>query len=847
MSDSVAVVENEFIDEEYESRYIEDYITGIQVLATKEEVYATQVFSKILVEDYGYPKEVIQTRPQFRVKASPSDKSYKYPVDIAVFSNENKNREDVMIVVECKKPTREDGLEQLKHYLEFSRATIGVWFNGSERLYIRKYYKDGQIFFDDTLVNIPRYGQRVEDIGLYTKKDLKKTHNLKSTFIAIRNYLSGNAVGVVRDEEYARQIINIILCKLYDEKYTKDEDILTFRAGVNESHKDVAARIKKRFNEAKKMYKDVLTDEDKITLDDSTLTYVVGELQGFALMNAERDVIGDAFEVFIHRSLKGSQGQFFTPKNIVKAAIKILDPGIDDRIIDPSCGSGGFIVEALKYVHDKIDIQGKALNWPIEAIEAEKMSKINLNIRGIERDSFLSKVAKAYMVLMGDGKSGVFCEDSLKDPNLWKQETQVGIQLGAFDIVVNNPPFGAKIPVKGEAKLSQFNLGYKWKKNKKTNKWEKEPKIRDKQSPQILFIERCLQLLKEGGKLAIVLPDGVLSNPTDRYIVQYLLEHTELIGLIDLPMSTFLPYTPTKTHLLFAKKTKNPRNDYEFFMSYAKTCGHDKRGKDIKEDEIEMIVDYISKIDTLKEYNHLGFKMNISEVKNNILLPKYYNPDILKQLKEYESTNEYELKTIGELVREGILTISRGNEVGSENYGTGDIPFVRTSEIANWEIVTDCTQCISEEIYNQYKAKQNLQKEDILIINDGTYLMGRAAMITDLDIKCVIQSHFRILRVLDADYISPYTLLALLGLEIVQKQIESKCFRQGTISTLGDRLLEVVLPIPVNQSIKDQISKDVERVISQKRECKEKVQNYKLLGKNENLMGIKNKAKLGNL
>lgn len=847
MSDSVAVVESEFIDEEYESRYIEDYITGIQVLATKEEVYATQVFSKILVEDYGYPKEVIQTRPQFRVKASPSDKAYKYPVDIAVFSNENKNREDVMIVVECKKPTREDGLEQLKYYLEFSRATIGVWFNGSERLYIRKYYKDGQIFFDDTLVNIPRYGQRVEDIGLYTKKDLKKTHNLKSTFIAIRNYLSGNAVGIVRDEEYARQIINIILCKLYDEKYTKDEDILTFRAGVNESNKDVAERIKKRFNEAKKMYKDVLTEEDKITLDDSTLTYVVGELQGFALMNAERDVIGDAFEVFIHRSLKGSQGQFFTPKNIVKAAIKILDPGIDDRIIDPSCGSGGFIVEALKYVHDKIDIQGKNLNWPIEAIEAEKMSKINLNIRGIERDSFLSKVAKAYMVLMGDGKSGVFCEDSLKAPNSWKQETQVSIQLGAFDIVVNNPPFGAKIPVKGEAKLSQFNLGYKWKKDKKTNKWQKEPKIRDKQSPQILFIERCLQLLKEGGKLAIVLPDGVLSNPTDRYIVQYLLEHTELIGLIDLPMSTFLPYTPTKTHLLFAKKNKKPRNNYEFFMSYAKTCGHDKRGKDIKEDEIEMIVDYISEIDTLKEYNHLGFKMNISEVKNNILLPKYYNPDILKQLKEYESTNEYELKTIGELVKEGILSISRGNEVGSENYGTGDIPFVRTSEIANWEIVTDCTQCISEEIYNQYKTKQNLQKEDILIINDGTYLMGRTAMITDLDIKCVIQSHFRILRVLDDDYISPYTLLALLGLEIVQKQIESKCFRQGTISTLGDRLLEVVLPIPINQSIKDKISKDVKLVISQKRNCKEKVQNYKLLGKNENLMGIKNKAKLGNL
>jgi type I restriction enzyme M protein len=320
--------------EELKEGYIYDYISGQQVKATPEEVEAVQIYSKILVEDYGYPKKNIQTRPQFRVKGSPSDTTYKYPIDITVFANDGKNRGKEIIIVECKKKTREDGISQLHDYLKFSEASIGVWFNGNHTSYVRKYIKDGKIYFDDELINIPIYGQRLEDIGLFKKKDLLPTHNLKAKFISIRNYLAGNAVGTTRDEELARQIINLILCKLYDEKFTKDDDIVKFRAGINESHKVVVKRIKDRFEEAKSAYKDVLDDNDTIDLDNKSLVYVVGELQNYSLMAAERDVVGDAFEVFIHRALKGGQGQYFTPKNVVKTAIEILDPQINDKIID---------------------------------------------------------------------------------------------------------------------------------------------------------------------------------------------------------------------------------------------------------------------------------------------------------------------------------------------------------------------------------------------------------------------------------------------------------------------------------------------------------------------------------
>ena len=165
--------------------------------------------------------------------------------------------------------------------------------------------------------------------------------------------------------------------------------------------------------------------------------------------------------------------------------------------------------------------------------------------------------------------------------------------------------------------------------------------------------------MREGGKLALVLPDGILSNPSDGYIVQHIMSKAEILGMIDLPMSTFLPYTPTKCHLIFFKRTDSPRKDYELFMSYSKTCGHDKRGREINEDEIQLIPEYLKNLDKKSVHNHLGWKMRLSDIKNNILLPKYYNPDLQNELKDYENTGKFKVKTLKELEDDGIIKINR--------------------------------------------------------------------------------------------------------------------------------------------------------------------------------------------
>jgi type I restriction enzyme M protein len=582
-----------------------DFISGLEIKSTPEEAEAVQVFARQLVEDYGYPKEHIQTHPQHRVKVRPSDTKKEYPVDIAVFKNEKKDENELYIVVECKKKNRKDGRTQLENYLTLSNAYLGVWFNGEERIFIRKFVKqNGEIIFEE-IPNIPQFGQRIEDIGKFTRQDLKPTHNLKAIFKSIRNHLAANTVGATRDEVLAQQLINLIFCKLYDEKYTAPDQIVKFRAGIDEKPKEVEKRILDLFKEVKTNVPEVIDDEDRISLDTNSIVYVVGELQNYSLMNSERDVVADAFETFIGHALKGGQGQFFTPRNVVKMIVDILQPTETDKIIDPACGSGGFLIDALKYVWENAEQKYTKLGWKEGDIEKKKIEIATKNFRGIDKDYFLSKVAKAYMNLVGDGTTGIFCEDSLELPENWRSETRDKIQLGTFDILLTNPPFGSNIKVEGEEKLKQYDLAFQWKKSK-TQQGLTKSNLKDKEAPQILFIERCLQLLKDGGKMAVVLPDGIFGNETESYVRNWILNNAKIVAIIDIPLETFLPHTGTKTSVLVLQKVAKAQlqSNYPIFLSIAEYCGHDRRGKEIDKDDIVEVAKHFQE---WKTKNNLNF------------------------------------------------------------------------------------------------------------------------------------------------------------------------------------------------------------------------------------------------
>jgi type I restriction enzyme M protein len=676
--------------------------------------------------------------------------------------------------------------------------------------------------------------------SIIKKKYLKKSLNLKHVFTSINHHLYGKLKYTDTDTRTrSKQIINLLLCKLVDEINKKPDDEVDFCIRNNETEEELYSRIQTFFNKhVRKKYKDVLDENEQITLNKELLYLIVKELENISLLQSSKDILSDAYEIFVSKILKDEAGQFFTPHNIVKFMVNYIDPEIDSKILDPACGHGGFLLEAKEVIWSKISSENKR----IESIS---------NLFGIDKDLFLAKISKLYLEILSNGKSYIFCEDSL-DPKSYMPQIKEIITNGSFDYIFTNPPFGVKIPINNKEVLSIYQLGHVWKNI--DNKWVIQTKLMKKQTPQVLFIERCIQLLNDGGRLAIVLPEGIFGNPTDRYVWEYLTSNGKILGIISLDQNAFQPYTCNKTSILFFEKIKNPPEDYLIDFAIVENVGHDKDGKilyKLKKDgskELDSagkpivndeLIHLHLKIKQAEEFHYLKeqkiFKIKYSQIKNKIFIPIYYT-GVEKTLKKLASDKNFTLFTIKDLIDRNIIYankggyLPRGDEIGSQVYGLGDIPFIRTSEINNWEINLDSYKKTSDEVYEQYKLKQNIEVGDILLVKDGgPNLIGKTAYITELDTKIIIQSHIYQIKTIEHDeFIDSYLLLYLLNLDIVQKQIQAITFIQGTIATIGNRIMEVVLPIPSNMNKRVEISRYIKNIIEDKKKIRIKVRDLSL-------------------
>jgi type I restriction enzyme M protein len=655
-----------------------------------------------------------------------------------------------------------------------------------------------------------------------TRADLRPPTNLKAIFEDIRNHLAGMTVGITRDEALAQEIINLLFCKIYDEINTPSNDKVSFQIVRHDDPNDLEERICDLFNKRVKAgYSDVFDANDRINLDPESLCYVVRKLQHLCIRDAERDVITEAFEVFIGPALRGGEGQFFTPRNVIKMMVDMLDPTAGELVIDPACGSGAILITALEHVRDKLEKIGTSTGFSREAFVCEKRKAASFFL-GIDKDRFLAKVTKAYMAIVGDGRRGVFCENSLEVPSSWHQSTKEKVGLGEFDIVATNPPHGSRIQVKGSRILEQYDLGKVWRRDKESGKWVISAVTKDTQPPQVLFIERCLQFLKPGGRMGIILPESLFGSLMHGYVMTWLRDKAKFVALISMPEELFQPYTHNKTCVAIIEKTQQDK-DYPIFMAIARWCGHDSRGNPIPYDDTPKITQNFREFEENANdlpYSRLGFVRNLSEIRSNIFVPKYYDPEIDLELKHLRSTHC--LVSIGQLVKEKVLTVSTGVEIGRLSYGTGTIPFVRTSDISNWELKVDPKHGVDEETYRKYASGADVKEHDILIVRDGTYLVGTTCMITKHDTKILFQSHICRLRVLKPDVLSPFLLLVALNSPIVKKQIRAKQFTQNIIDSLGNRIKELIIPVPKDAKLKDFLTAEAQKIIEERADLREK-------------------------
>ena len=409
--------------------------------------------------------------------------------------------------------------------------------------------------------------------------------NMQSAFRAIRSHLAANTVGSGRDEEFLKQTLNLVFCKLYDETTVNRDMPTRFYADHNEPASETAHRISLLFGDMRAAYPLIWDTEDRLGLDDETITYIVKQIQEFVLTEQDRDIVSEAFETMIGNTLKSSQGQFFTPRNVVKLLVEIVGPCADDLIIDPACGSGGFLVECLSHVLRS---------------EPSGTNDRAGRIVGIDRDEFLCRVANAHMHLTGSSATSVFCEDSLRRQESWRTSTRQHIGLGEFDIVVSNPPFGQDIQITEPSTLAQFALAHK-------NTASGKKQLRSSVRPEILFIERNLQLLKPGGVMAVVLPETFLHAPTSRQVMHFLAEGNNIQWIVDLPPNTFRPHTNAKCVAMVVQKGKDQDRLINFVV--AEQMGHDHHGKPLHRydnetqqvDETSVWDDIPEIIETIKE------------------------------------------------------------------------------------------------------------------------------------------------------------------------------------------------------------------------------------------------------
>lgn len=726
-----------------------------------------QSFIDELVGIYNYSIE--DMRLEYPVKVSPSDFHKSFPADIAILENGK-----VKIFVETKKEDvsiddSANGVGELKNYMALHPdVKWGIWTNGSDKIYIEKVYSP-KVEFKECF-NIPSKGffSVSEEIK---HEDLKYNVNLKGIFKSMRAYLAPNAVGTTRDETIASELIKLVLCKTYDEKFTQQGDYLQFHS-YNNDVELTFEKISEIYNQVKNKYDEVFKSDDEITLDKKSVFYVVNQLQQISLLNAERNVISDAFETIIGDSLKGSQGQFFTPKNVIKLAVKIINPTKNDRILDPACGSGGFLVESMIHVWKDLTYSGMSEMAILEEQKDYAMKKIY----GIEKDDFLAQICKSFMAVIGDGKSGIVVDDSLSFPNEYKSNN---IVLNSFDIVMTNPPFGKDIKLTNRIK-SQFL----------SNKVD------------IAFLERCIDLLVDGGKLAIVLSESIFHAPSYKKFRKEFFYKNNVTDIIDLPHDTFRPYNNAKCIVIILEKN---REQCEFIrMINIKEMGHDHNG-DIKyvfdyenheytnivEDDIPFIIDDLENNNESSRFiKYIDSQLVFDE---DIFVPRYYFDN-----EERIETENIPYKTLKELIDEGVVETFKGHGSPKSIYkGTGPVPYTRVKDVINNEVYINPLDTIPEDIADKMRKDLVFYETDIIMVRRGSYRIGDVGQLHKKDLNSIYTGELQFFRVNENnDYgLTNHNLFLILTSSIVREQFGHLIFIDTTLPTFYNRWMKLKIPL----------------------------------------------------
>jgi type I restriction enzyme M protein len=550
-------------------------------------------------------------------------KKKKAAVSLAVYEHgkphDQSNIIRAVLIGKANSKGSDASLEQLDLVLsnlsEEREEVFGVWTNGRDMTFRMRTYDLATGFPVGTeLTDFPAPDETLDDLNDADRRALRVAagNSLLRAFNHCHDYLSTQGL---RDEKAFWQLLYLIFAKILDEKQSKRLFFVgATERNTPEGQQRIAKRIHALFEQVKEGFKDVFDGYERLEPNDRALAYVASQLARFDLLSTDTDAKGMAFEAITSHTLKQKKGQFFTPRNVIRMMVDMIDPKPGKRVLDPACGSGGFLIVALNHARRRI-LTEMGCPFPDDPVPSET-KKGDPSVRkyareslfGFDVDSDLRKAARMNMVMNGDGHGHIFNFNSLEygvygkkespantryrtvEMELLEQQLDVapGQAHGQFDYVFTNPPFGAKIPVEDPEVLRHYDLGYTWRRD--GERWVKYA-LQKKVSPEILFIEACWKFLKPGtGVMALVLPNGILGNPGEQmeFVRSWLLQHGELLASVDLPSETFLPQVSVQASCVFVRRratnetrlvgASGPRQR-PVFMAIAEDCGHGRRGE----------------------------------------------------------------------------------------------------------------------------------------------------------------------------------------------------------------------------------------------------------------------------
>ncbi len=639
----------------------------------------------------------------------------------------------------------------------------------------RKIKEQQLLFSEDALLpeNLPRL------------PDLRPSPNLASVFEECHNYIYANE-GLLKEKIF-HEIVKLLVMKLHDEQNPMKGGL---QFGVTASeYRNILAhapssfekRLSRLFDAIRAKYPTLFSDE-RLGLKPPSLAYIVGRLQFISLAQTPGDIKGEAFQVFTYRHQRGDRGEFFTPHPIVKLAVEMMAPQPDEKVIDPACGSGGFLIQTLAY----ITRQNPGV---------DKSAYICDQMRGIEFNPDVALSAMIRMAFEGGTGAEITCANALLENESL---------ANTFDVVLTNPPFGSKGKVKEQRILKSYLLARRW--SKTANKdWEITRTVLAGQSPDILFIEKCLKLLRPGGRMAIVLPEGLLQNVSNSHIRFWIRSQAKVLGVVSIPQEAFVPYgTGIKTSLLLLQKL--PAQADDAFVARIEKMGYDVKGQPvyqrdangrllrqpsgahIVDDDIEAIA---SAYADFRQGRFESLTEKIYTVKetflNSRLDAEHYQPEDQNLLQHLKTSGAKALGDIADLLAE-----TDDFRLASDS----DIRYIAISDVDSRTM-----QVVSQQVIKAHEAPSRatyrVRQGDIITAVSGASsgtTKQATALITDEEDGAICSNGFAVLR--NVHGVEPLFLLAYMRTEFYLRQVRRLMTGHAIPAISIDDLAKVLVPVP---------------------------------------------------